>query len=142
MPPFNTLQDPVKASLQATRHSLGHTPSLWLGVKAKEKMVYVSCNFALFFNACEAELVIEMIERKYCHLSTSCAPGVALHNVVEKKKKKYGSVCEENGYKFIPFAFSTFGEFDMDALDTLLRIKSISISHSNNAKSGVFIFHR
>ncbi|GJZ18981.1 hypothetical protein Tco_0555571, partial [Tanacetum coccineum] len=74
--------------------------------------------------------------------ATSWAPGVALHNVVEKKKKKYGSVCEENGYKFIPFAFSTFGEFDMDALDTLSRIKSISISHSNNAKSGVFIFHR
>ncbi|GJX02382.1 hypothetical protein Tco_0186295 [Tanacetum coccineum] len=74
--------------------------------------------------------------------ATSCAPGVALHNAVEKKKKKYGSVCEENGYKFIPFAFSTFGEFDTDALDTLSRIKSISISHSNNAKSGVFIFHR
>ncbi|GJU99690.1 hypothetical protein Tco_1328961 [Tanacetum coccineum] len=36
--------------------------------------------------------------------ATSCAPGVALHNAVEKKKKKYGSVCEENGYKFIPFA--------------------------------------
>ncbi|GJW41560.1 hypothetical protein Tco_0067405 [Tanacetum coccineum] len=74
--------------------------------------------------------------------ATSCAPGVALHNAVENKKKKYGSVCEENGYKFIPFAFSTFGEFDMDALDTLSRIKSISISHSNNAKNGVFIFHR
>ncbi|GKB22008.1 hypothetical protein Tco_0855931 [Tanacetum coccineum] len=74
--------------------------------------------------------------------ATSCAPRVALHNAVEKKKKKYGSVCEENGYKFIPFAFSTFGEFDTDALDTLSRIKSISISHSNNAKSGVFIFHR
>ncbi|GKA23254.1 hypothetical protein Tco_0709216 [Tanacetum coccineum] len=74
--------------------------------------------------------------------ATSWAPGVALHNAVEKKKKKYGSVCEENGYKFIPFAFSTFGEFDTDALDTLSRIKSISISYSNNAKSGVFIFHR
>ncbi|GJS54136.1 putative reverse transcriptase domain-containing protein [Tanacetum coccineum] len=74
--------------------------------------------------------------------ATSCAPRVALHNAVEKKKKKYGSVCEENRYKFIPFAFSTFEEFDTDALDTLSRIKSISISHSNNAKSGVFIFHR
>ncbi|GKB07223.1 hypothetical protein Tco_0835507 [Tanacetum coccineum] len=74
--------------------------------------------------------------------ATACAPRAALHNVMEKKKKKHGSVCEENGYKFIPFAFSTFGEFDTDALDTLSRIKSISISHSNNAKSGVFIFHR
>ncbi|GJT65284.1 hypothetical protein Tco_1016764 [Tanacetum coccineum] len=72
----------------------------------------------------------------------SWAPAVALLNAVEKKKKKYASICEDNGYKFIPFAFSTFGEFDKDALDTLLRIKSISISHSNNVKSGEFIFHR
>ncbi|GJR62651.1 putative mitochondrial protein [Tanacetum coccineum] len=72
----------------------------------------------------------------------SWAPAVALLNAVEKKKKKYASICEDNGYKFIPFAFSTFGEFDKDALDTLLRIKSISISHSNNVKSGEFIFHK
>ncbi|GKE76552.1 hypothetical protein Tco_1542672, partial [Tanacetum coccineum] len=74
--------------------------------------------------------------------ATACAPEAALHNAVEKKKKKYGSVCEKNRYKFIPFAFSTFREFDTDALDTLSRIKSIFISHSNNVKSGVFIFHR
>ncbi|GJR29739.1 putative RNA-directed DNA polymerase, eukaryota, reverse transcriptase zinc-binding domain protein [Tanacetum coccineum] len=74
--------------------------------------------------------------------ANSWAPTVALLNAVEKKKKKYASICEDNGYKFIPFAFSTFGEFDKDALDTLLRIKSISISHSNNVKSGKFIFHR
>ncbi|GJY20034.1 hypothetical protein Tco_0392600 [Tanacetum coccineum] len=72
----------------------------------------------------------------------SWAPAVALLNAVEKKKKKYASICEDNEYKFISFAFSTFGEFDKDALDTLLRIKSISISHSNNVKSGEFIFHR
>ncbi|GJX26090.1 hypothetical protein Tco_0232386 [Tanacetum coccineum] len=73
--------------------------------------------------------------------ATSWAPGVALHNVVEKKKRKYASICEDNGYKFILFAFSTFGKFDMEALDTLSHIKSISISHSNNANSGAFIFH-
>ena len=74
--------------------------------------------------------------------ATSWSPGIALHNAVEKKKRKYASKCEDNGYKFIPFAFSTFGEFDTEALDTLSRIKSIAISHSNNVKSGVFIFHR
>ena len=74
--------------------------------------------------------------------ATSFAPGVALRNAVEKKKRKYASKCEDNGYKFLPFAFSTFGEFDKDALDTLSRIKSISSSHSNNARSGTFIFHR
>ncbi|GJV60519.1 hypothetical protein Tco_1466619 [Tanacetum coccineum] len=74
--------------------------------------------------------------------ASSWAPGVALHNAVEKKKRKYASICEKNGYKFIPFAFSMFGEFDTEALGTLSRNKSISISHSNNAKSGTFIFHR
>nr|GEU34447.1 hypothetical protein [Tanacetum cinerariifolium] len=67
-------------------------------------------------------------------------PGVVLHNDVEKKKRKYAFICKENEYKFIPFAFSTFWEFDTEALDTLSRTKSISISHSNNAKSGAFIF--
>nr|GEZ97617.1 hypothetical protein [Tanacetum cinerariifolium] len=74
--------------------------------------------------------------------ANSWALGVALHNAVEKKKRKYASICVDNGYKFMPFAFSTFGEFDTEALDTLSRIKAISISHSNNAKSGAFIFHR
>ncbi|GJV17232.1 hypothetical protein Tco_1362555 [Tanacetum coccineum] len=74
--------------------------------------------------------------------ANSWAPGLALHNAVEKKRRKYASICADNGYKFIPFAFSTFGEFDKDALDTLSRIKSLSISHSNNVKSGAFIFHR
>jgi hypothetical protein len=66
--------------------------------------------------------------------ATSWAPGVALYNVVEKKKRKYATKCEDNGYKFIPFAFSTFGEFDTEALDTLSRIKSIANSHSNMLK--------
>nr|GEW96172.1 putative reverse transcriptase domain-containing protein [Tanacetum cinerariifolium] len=51
--------------------------------------------------------------------ATSWAHGVALNNDVEKKKRKYASICEENGYKFIPFSFFTFGEFDTEALDTL-----------------------
>nr|GEY44161.1 tRNA-dihydrouridine(16/17) synthase [NAD(P)(+)]-like [Tanacetum cinerariifolium] len=53
--------------------------------------------------------------------ATSWAHEVALNNVVEKKKRKYVSICEENGYKFIPFAFSTFREFDTEALDRLSR---------------------
>nr|GEW51665.1 putative reverse transcriptase domain-containing protein [Tanacetum cinerariifolium] len=69
--------------------------------------------------------------------ANSWAPGVALYNVVEKKKRKYASICEDNRCKFIPFAFSTFGEFNTEALDTLSRIKAISITHSNNVKSDV-----
>ena len=72
----------------------------------------------------------------------SWAPNMALHNAVEKKNKKYAIKCEENGYKFIPFAFTTFGELDKEAVSTLARIKSLYISHSNNAKGGAFIFHR
>ncbi|GJW91675.1 hypothetical protein Tco_0169228 [Tanacetum coccineum] len=70
----------------------------------------------------------------------SWAPGVALHNPV-KKRRKYATKCADNGYKFIPFAFSTFGEFDKDALDIFSHIGSLSISHSNNPKSSLFIFH-
>ncbi|GJW24065.1 hypothetical protein Tco_0037876, partial [Tanacetum coccineum] len=51
--------------------------------------------------------------------ASSWAPGVALHNAVEKKKRKYVLIYEENGYKFIPFAFSTFWEFNTEALGTL-----------------------
>nr|GEW00056.1 putative reverse transcriptase domain-containing protein [Tanacetum cinerariifolium] len=72
----------------------------------------------------------------------SWAPGLALHNAVEKKRRKYASICADNGYKFIPFSFSTLGEFDKDVLDTLSCIKFLSTSHSNNVKSGAFIFHR
>ncbi|GJS12865.1 hypothetical protein Tco_0407337 [Tanacetum coccineum] len=67
--------------------------------------------------------------------ANSWAPGVALHNAMEKKKRKYATKCADNGYKSIPFVFSTFGKFDKDALDTLSRIRSLSISHSNNVKS-------
>nr|GEX68830.1 hypothetical protein [Tanacetum cinerariifolium] len=74
--------------------------------------------------------------------ASSWPPEVALNIVVEKKNRKYASICADNGYKFIPFAFSTFGEFDKDALDTLSRISSLSICHSNNVKSGTFIFLR
>ncbi|GKB75706.1 reverse transcriptase domain-containing protein [Tanacetum coccineum] len=52
-------------------------------------------------------------------LVNSWASKVALHNAVEKKKRKYATKCADNGYNFIPFSFSTFGEFDKDALDTL-----------------------
>nr|GEY77091.1 wall-associated receptor kinase 2-like [Tanacetum cinerariifolium] len=74
--------------------------------------------------------------------ANSWALVVALHNVVEKKKRKYVSICVDNEYKFIPFAFFAFEEFNKDALDTLSRIKSLSISHSNNIKSGTLIFHK
>ncbi|GKD42816.1 hypothetical protein Tco_1267461 [Tanacetum coccineum] len=74
--------------------------------------------------------------------ASSWAPRVALNNVVKKKRRKYTSICANNGYKFITFAFSTLEEFDKVALDTLSHIKSLSISHSNNVKSSTFIFHR
>nr|GEV55898.1 beta-myrcene synthase [Tanacetum cinerariifolium] len=37
--------------------------------------------------------------------ATSWAQGVTLNNVVEKIKRKYASIYEENGYKFKPFCF-------------------------------------
>ncbi|KAL8110192.1 hypothetical protein AgCh_026056 [Apium graveolens] len=73
---------------------------------------------------------------------SSWAPGVALLNAVEKKKRKYSRICVDHGYSFIPFAFSTFGELDTEALDVLSLLKTFSIILSNNAKSGVFPFYR
>ena len=73
---------------------------------------------------------------------SSWAPSVFLANVVEKKRKKYTAKCKENGYKFIPFAFSTFGELGEDALDLLSRIASVSTSNSSITKSRGYIFHR
>ncbi|CAO2841665.1 unnamed protein product [Amaranthus hypochondriacus] len=70
------------------------------------------------------------------------APGVSLANAAERKKKKYAATCEENGYKFIPFAFSTFGELGEDALELLARIGSFSVSNSGNTKSRIYIFQR
>ncbi|GJX87103.1 hypothetical protein Tco_0339117 [Tanacetum coccineum] len=85
--------------------------------------------------------------------ATSWAPGVALHNAVEKKKRKYASICEENGYKFIPFAFFTFGEFNTEALDTLSQlekdavillkhIRKFSLAQDIRARAAVYIFNR
>ena len=47
----------------------------------------------------------------------SWAPRASLANTAVRKRKKYTTKCEEHGYKFIPFAFSTFGEPGEDALD-------------------------
>ncbi|GKA67146.1 hypothetical protein Tco_0766954, partial [Tanacetum coccineum] len=67
--------------------------------------------------------------------ANSWAPGVAFHNAVEKKMRKYATKCADNGYKFIPFAFLTFGEFDKDALDTLSRISQV-LKGSDGASGG------
>ena len=47
---------------------------------------------------------------------------------------------KENGYKFIPFAFSTFGELGEDVLDLLSRISSFSLSNYISTKSKPYIF--
>lgn len=62
----------------------------------------------------------------------SWAPGASLANNTERKWKKYSSKCEENGYKFIPFAFFTFGELGEDVLDLLSRFAPCSLSNSSS----------
>ena len=73
---------------------------------------------------------------------SSWAPSASLANVAERKRKKYTAKCEENGYKFIPFAFSTFGELGEDVLDLLSRSSSYSSSNSSSTKSKPYIFRR
>ena len=76
--------------------------------------------------------------------------GASLTNVVKrkrkryttifsKKKKKYTTKCEDIGYKFIPFTFSTFGELGEDALDSLSKIASFSLSNSSSTKYRAYI---
>jgi hypothetical protein len=62
--------------------------------------------------------------------------------VVERKRKKYDAKCEENGYNFIPFAFSTFRELGEDAHDLLASIDSFFVSNSGSTKSRAYTFHR
>ena len=67
--------------------------------------------------------------------------GVSLVNVANRKRKKYKAKYEENGYKFIPFVFSTFGGLGEDTLNLLSRISSFSLNNSNSTKSKPYIFH-
>ena len=48
---------------------------------------------------------------------SSWAPTASLAGVAQRMKKKYAAKCKENGYKFILFTFSTFGESGEEALD-------------------------
>ena len=73
---------------------------------------------------------------------SSWATSASLANAAERKRKKYTTKCEENGYKFIQFAFSSLGELGEDALDLLLRISSFSSSNSSSTKSKPYSFHR
>ncbi|KAL6517193.1 hypothetical protein OROHE_017899 [Orobanche hederae] len=68
--------------------------------------------------------------------------GAALQTAVQKKRRKYSSICAEHGYSFIPFAFSTFGEFEEEALSTISRLKRLVVCHSNDARYGVFLVSR
>ena len=72
----------------------------------------------------------------------SLAPSASLTNAAERKRKKYTAKSEDNGYKFIPFAFSTFGELGEDTLNLLSRIASFSSSNSSSTTSIAYIFHR
>ena len=72
---------------------------------------------------------------------TSWLPKAFLTNAVERKRK-YIAKYEDNDYKFIPFAFSPFGELGEDALDLLARIDSFSLSNSGSTKSRAYIFQR
>nr|GEW08499.1 hypothetical protein [Tanacetum cinerariifolium] len=95
-----------------------------------EGSLYLSCNAHLMDqwgdHAVHCSRKVGMKFRHNLYGASSWALGVALHNVVEKKKRKYASIREENRYKFIPFTFSTFGEFDTGALDTLSHPKTNS----------------
>ena len=57
-------------------------------------------------------------------------------------RKKYTTKCEENDYKFIPFALSTFGELGEEVLDLLSRIASIAMSNLSITKTKQLKYHQ
>ena len=59
-------------------------------------------------------------------LTQSCladfVPGRAVMDAASRKRGKYADLCAALGYGFLPFYFSSFGEFEEDVVALLKRI--------------------
>ncbi|KAL5714452.1 hypothetical protein ACHQM5_016415 [Ranunculus cassubicifolius] len=66
----------------------------------------------------------------------------ALENATRKKYAKHDKACQEGGYEFIPFGFTTFGGLSEEAIDLLSRVEKVAHQHLVCYKSTKFVFHR
>ena len=73
---------------------------------------------------------------------TDFVPGRAVIDAASRKRGKYADRCAALGYGFLPFSFSTFGEFEEDAVALLKRIQRFSRAHDIGARAAAHIFSR
>ena len=69
-------------------------------------------------------------------------PGRAVTDAAQRKRVKYGAKCDDIGYGFLPFSFSSFGELEKDAVTLLKRIQRFSMTQDIGARAAAHIFSR
>ncbi|KAL5714644.1 hypothetical protein ACHQM5_016576 [Ranunculus cassubicifolius] len=73
------------------------------------------------------------------------AGGSSEHSVAaaaRRKKQKYSKKCEDEGYSFHPFSFSTLGQLDSEASELVHRVQQIMRAHAMGSKDAAYIFPR
>ncbi|GKD55875.1 hypothetical protein Tco_1289262 [Tanacetum coccineum] len=70
------------------------------------------------------------------------APGRAVTDAAQRKRGKYMTKCADNGYGFLPFSFSSFGELEKDAVTLLKRVRNFSMAQDIGARAASHIFNR
>ncbi|GKC64699.1 hypothetical protein Tco_1097297 [Tanacetum coccineum] len=69
-------------------------------------------------------------------------PGRVVIDAAHYKRVKYEAKCADIGYGFLPFSFSSFGEFETDAVTLLKRIRKFSVAQDIGARAAIQIFSR
>ncbi|KAL5717905.1 hypothetical protein ACHQM5_010858 [Ranunculus cassubicifolius] len=65
-----------------------------------------------------------------------------LRNMVRKKYDKHDKACQDGGFEFLPFGFTSFGCLCEEAIDFMTRVEKVAHSHLVCYKSTKFVFHR
>ncbi|GJV32711.1 hypothetical protein Tco_1393111 [Tanacetum coccineum] len=69
-------------------------------------------------------------------------PGRVVIDAAQRKRGKYMDKCAAIGYGFLPFSFSSLGEFEADAVILVKRIQKFSMTQYIGARAVVHIFNR
>ncbi|GJW64814.1 hypothetical protein Tco_0116698 [Tanacetum coccineum] len=71
-----------------------------------------------------------------------CRLGRATIDAAHRKLVKYEAKYATIGYGFLPFSFSSLGEFEKDAVTLLKRIQKFSMTQDIGTRAAVHIFNR
>ncbi|GKA04933.1 hypothetical protein Tco_0684053 [Tanacetum coccineum] len=69
-------------------------------------------------------------------------PGCAMLEAAQRKRVKYEAKCADNGYGFLLFSFSSFGELEKDAVTLLKRIRKFPVAQDIGARAAIHTFNR